>query len=403
MVTIAPRDIIDEIIDNNYKELFSSKENVVYIASIPESLEKPNMERFFLEMGIWNEDRRSTTRRRLDLINYLPKETHEKILDTLRPPKTETSEYERIYSGELPLTKIEFVKPFNLQTDKKITGNYIRPAASGCQIAPVLNKAYQLGTFGGLLKLNHFYDQSPWGDFDEHDSWYIITNYHVINDKRTIQNSENGEVSKIRFYESQIYQPGLISRFQNPFIDSNGNLEYEYILKEDHNNLIGQVAFAEYNSFVDVAFIRVEHKNLVRGGNLWNNEPILKPETELIGGEERVKMRHGEEVTIYGRTSYEQKGKIRSTNAYVVFEPDSPNKKLFKKQILTEKISTNGDSGSLLLNNKNMAIGLLIGGDSETYSVCNNFDHIFGEKTFYKPYPKKLHLTLKDFINIKTY
>ncbi len=83
----------------------------------------------------------------------------------------------------------------------------------------------------------------------------------------------------------------------------------------------------------------------------------------------------GDEVAFSGRTSGVVRGAViaRDVGLYITMEPD--RELFFTDQLVTSALSRPGDSGSLLLDEQNRAVGLLFAG-SETVSVCNRFENV---------------------------
>ncbi|AEB75985.1 hypothetical protein ADU80_06185 [Clostridium botulinum] len=75
-----------------------------------------------------------------------------------------------------------------------------------------------------------------------------------------------------------------------------------------------------------------------------------------------------------GRTTEKTLGKVLSINAVMELE-DQGKKNIYKKQIVTTEMCSDGDSGSILLNQGNYAIGLVVGG-SDTYTICNTMSNV---------------------------
>lgn len=83
----------------------------------------------------------------------------------------------------------------------------------------------------------------------------------------------------------------------------------------------------------------------------------------------------GDEVVFSGRTSGVVRGSViaRDVSLFITMEP---GKELyFIDQLVTSAVSRPGDSGSLLLDKQNRAVGLLFAG-SETVSVCNRLQNV---------------------------
>lgn len=76
-----------------------------------------------------------------------------------------------------------------------------------------------------------------------------------------------------------------------------------------------------------------------------------------------------------GRTTDLTTGLIKSTNATVRVIYSGGKTALFKNQIICTRMSMAGDSGSLLLNNSNYAIGLLFAGSNST-TIFNPIDMV---------------------------
>ena len=70
-----------------------------------------------------------------------------------------------------------------------------------------------------------------------------------------------------------------------------------------------------------------------------------------------------------GRTTEFTTGKILYTNASLIIDYEGGSA-LFVNQIITNAMSESGDSGSILLNNSNKAVGLLFAGNN-SYSIFN--------------------------------
>ena len=83
----------------------------------------------------------------------------------------------------------------------------------------------------------------------------------------------------------------------------------------------------------------------------------------------------GDEVVFSGRTGGVVRGTViaRDVSLFITMEP---GKELyFIDQLVTSALSRPGDSGSLLLDQENRAVGLLFAG-SETVSICNRLQNV---------------------------
>lgn len=100
------------------------------------------------------------------------------------------------------------------------------------------------------------------------------------------------------------------------------------------------------------------------------NVNLLKPEIMLIGlPQGAAKAKLGIAVQKSGRTTGYTIGKIKDTSATVKVNYDNKTA-LFHNQILTTNMSQGGDSGSLVLDMKKRAVGLLFAG-SELVTILN--------------------------------
>ncbi|MPQ44967.1 trypsin-like serine protease [Clostridium tarantellae] len=68
------------------------------------------------------------------------------------------------------------------------------------------------------------------------------------------------------------------------------------------------------------------------------------------------------------------KGKIKTIGASTLCTFQNNKKALFVNQIITTRMSDEGDSGSVLLDNNNKVIGLLMGGTKNSVSVFNDIN-----------------------------
>lgn len=100
--------------------------------------------------------------------------------------------------------------------------------------------------------------------------------------------------------------------------------------------------------------------------------------SEIIGigqvnGVSAVKL--GDQVQKSGRTTGLTTGLVRTLDATVIVDMGSKEEAIFGEQIIIDSISEGGDSGSLVLNLDNQAIGLLFAG-SKQVTVCNAIDTV---------------------------
>jgi hypothetical protein len=83
----------------------------------------------------------------------------------------------------------------------------------------------------------------------------------------------------------------------------------------------------------------------------------------------------GQPIRFSGRTSGLVKGKILATEVSLYITMNPGEEVLFEDQLVTSAISRPGDSGSLLVDEHNRAVGLLFAG-SDKVSICNRIDHV---------------------------
>jgi hypothetical protein len=83
----------------------------------------------------------------------------------------------------------------------------------------------------------------------------------------------------------------------------------------------------------------------------------------------------GQEIAFSGRTSGVVRGRViaRDVGLYIAMEPGE--QVYFEQQLVTSAVSRPGDSGSLLLDTQNRAVGLLFAG-SDRVSICNTIENV---------------------------
>jgi hypothetical protein len=87
----------------------------------------------------------------------------------------------------------------------------------------------------------------------------------------------------------------------------------------------------------------------------------------------------GDNVRKCGRTTGLTFGEVRSINCTVNISNESNELDLYRKQILTTIMTQPGDSGSVLVNDQNLVIGLFFAGNNVSLSFANNIKMIFNE------------------------
>lgn len=196
----------------------------------------------------------------------------------------------------------------------------IRPAVPGISISHYLVTA---GTFGAVV-----YDNATGQPL-------ILSNNHIL------ANSSNGKDGRARIGDS-IYQPGTADGGRNS------------------RNIIARLSkyvtldeYPEPNP-VDCAVAKPLNNNLI------------KSEILDIGKVQGVKVPElGMNVKKSGRTTGLTTGSIRVLNVTADVNYGGGRILRFENQIYTTKMSEGGDSGSLVLDENNMAVGLLFAGSNQ--------------------------------------
>ena len=232
------------------------------------------------------------------------------------------------------LTKAEFIPQeiSRIETDVEEAGKIIaqantgrfRPAPGGVSLGH-----YQItaGTLGCLVK-----DKKS-------EKVLILSNNHVL------ANSNKAEKG------DPILQPGPYDGGKKPK-DLIGYLE----------NWI-EINFKKEANLVDAALARPKVSGDVR------------PEIMLIGSPQGLtKAKIGMPIQKSGRTTGYTTGKVKDISASVKVNYDNQTA-LFRGQILTTNMSQGGDSGSLVLDMKQRAVGLLFAG-SEQVTILNPINEV---------------------------
>lgn len=106
------------------------------------------------------------------------------------------------------------------------------------------------------------------------------------------------------------------------------------------------------------------------------NDKDVSPEISSLGiPRGTAKGKVGLVVQKTGRTTDHTLGKIKDINVTVRVDYDGKTA-LFRNQILTSAMSQGGDSGSLALDQKRRAVGLLFAG-SDLVTLCNPIEDVF--------------------------
>jgi len=142
--------------------------------------------------------------------------------------------------------------------------------------------------------------------------------------------------------------------------------------KEKIGELDGYVEMVDQDNKVDVAWYTIEG----RKSNSYVPSIGVPTETAEVSENDKVKK--------FGRTTGLRKGQVKSTDARVRVKY-SDGVKEFEDQIITESISTGGDSGSAVVNTDGELVGLLFAG-SPKVTVANRIQNVLDETgLFLKP------------------
>lgn len=199
-----------------------------------------------------------------------------------------------------------------------------RPALGGSSLGH-----YQItaGTFGCLVK-----DKTTQGTF-------ILSNNHVLANSNKAKKGDS------------ILQPGPYDGGSKPK-DIIGVLERWVEIK-----------FGKEANLVDAALARPK------------NQKLVKPEIMEIGAPLGIiKSKLGMLIQKSGRTTGYTAGKVKDMSATIKVGYDNKTA-LFKNQILATNMSQGGDSGSLVLDMKKRAVGLLFAG-SDAVTILNPIQEV---------------------------
>lgn len=240
----------------------------------------------------------------------------------------------------------------------------LRPAQPGVSIGHYKVSA---GTFGALVK-----DKKT-------GTPLILSNNHVL---ANISNGSDGKAEK----GDPILQPGSYDDGKNP-ADIIGYLERFIPINSGEGESDCSIAIAVENLFnFIIHFIRPNYnfKLLKKGENNLVDCAVAKPDSEGIISSKileigEVKGTVTPEIDMVvqksGRTSGLTKGKVVAVGAAVNVNMNESETAVFEDQFVTTPISKAGDSGSLVLDMNNFAVGLLFAG-SEKATVCNYISNV---------------------------
>lgn len=235
----------------------------------------------------------------------------------------------------------------------------MRPACPGVSIGHYKVTA---GTFGALVK-----DRQT-------GQIMILSNNHVL------ANASDGSDGKCRLGDP-IYQPGSYDGGGEE--DIIGTLErfvpisrYSREVNCSLASLGVKAANAVIQSFRPNYRVRLEKQGMVNVVDCALARPVddqaVSPEIMEIGRPRGIgEIRPGIPVKKSGRTSGLTRGKVTAVHVTLnVAMGHGSDIVRFQEQIMTDMKSAPGDSGSLVLDDQNRAVGLLFAG-SENHTVCN--------------------------------
>jgi hypothetical protein len=242
---------------------------------------------------------------------------------------------------------------------------YFRPAPPGCSIGHYRITA---GTLGAVVRDKK--NKEP----------LILSNNHVL------ANSSDGRDGKAEHGDA-ILQPGPADGGLLPK-DTIAELERFIPLEKEIISPVcryGSFFQRTLNSLLKIIFpsYRMALYKINRNNNLVDaalarpltNKYIKYEILELGKPTGTAEVMPGSTVTFSGRTSGVRSGKVLAVASVIRVNLDQETTALFEDQIITEGISAPGDSGSLVVNGKMEAIGLLFAG-SEQITACNRIHNV---------------------------
>jgi hypothetical protein len=245
----------------------------------------------------------------------------------IRGLKTDVLETGEIFAGGM-VAPDEKEVPLREEIGIEVLRQRVRPAMGGFSVAHYKVTA---GTIGTCV-----YDISPFPGIPPR--YYILSNNHVL------ANSNNASIG------DPILQPG-------PY--DGGTVPRDIIARLSR---FVPIKFKTPKStplnYVDAALAEGEFHNL-------NREIYWIGYVKQVNSSPRV----GDTVEKTGRTTNFSTGKILSTNTTVDVNYGSGRVARFARQIVTTNMSAGGDSGSLVCDIKEGAVGLLFAGSSQVTIV----------------------------------
>lgn len=231
--------------------------------------------------------------------------------------------------------------------DAQTLAKRVRPAQGGYSVGHYAITAGTIATCvykilpGGTVS-------PPAAGFGMPPAYFILSNNHVL------ANSNAASIG------DAILQPGPYDGGINP-TDKIATL-FAYI----PITFYPTTPLASHNNFVDAAIAKGEFHDLNRE-IYWVGD--------VHGWRPKSAVTVGMAVKKTGRTTNFTTGRITAINATVDVNYGSGRIARFKDQIMTTPMSAGGDSGSLIVTNDNLAVGLLFAG-SPTVTIANQFENV---------------------------
>ncbi|HMA13414.1 MAG: hypothetical protein ACM35H_04235 [Bacteroidota bacterium] len=249
--------------------------------------------------------------------------------------------------GEMPTDVLAIGEPFAgqavpLEVSAQLLAQRARPASGGYSVG---HKAITAGTIGTCV-----YDMvgTPGNAVGMPAHYYILSNNHVL------ANSNNATPG------DSVLQPGPFDGGSDP-----------------------ADRIASLSRFIPITFDppvpRALHRNLVDAAVAAGEFHDLKREIHWVGHlrgwRPRAQVTVGTVVHKTGRTTNYTTGRITAVNATVDVNYGGGRVARFRDQILTTPMSAGGDSGSLVADRENFALGLLFAG-SPLVTILNQIQHV---------------------------
>jgi hypothetical protein len=256
----------------------------------------------------------------------------------LIPEKIDGMQTDVLAVGELFAFQAEPV----LEVGAQALARKARPASGGYSVGHVKITA---GTIGTCV-----YDQigTPGNPSGIPRQYYILSNNHVLANSNSASPGD------------PILQPGPIDGGVDP-ADRIATLDRFVPITFDP-----PVPLARHRNLVDAALAVGEFHDLKREVH-WVGH--------LTGWRKRAEINVGLEVQKTGRTTSFTTGRVTAVGATVIVNYGNGRVARFRDQIFTTAMSAGGDSGSIVADRDNKAVGLLFAG-SRMATVLNHIQHV---------------------------